>query len=72
MNNWISVKDKMPDFDKDILIYGREIIVTAQLVKGSNRDFWSLSSGVLANDGELTMNDCEITHWMPLPEPPKP
>ena len=51
MNDWISVKDRLPKTGTVLATDGR-IVITAP------------SSSVTAN-GQA------ITHWMPLPEPPK-
>ena len=78
MNNWISVKDMLPDFDTQVLLF----------------DNWQDNSGDIHGDVRVgylssyrafsTPNGKEIdpewrsefvfniTHWMPLPEPPKP
>lgn len=51
MNEWISVKDRLPEGGTVLATDGR-VVITAP------------SSSVTA-DGPA------ITHWMPLPEPPK-
>lgn len=64
-NNWISVKERLPEKYGDYLITdGSDIIV----------DFYSNRSFGISPDGDgdpgtpgYFMN---ITHWQPLPEPP--
>ena len=54
---WINVDDRLPDDDDSCLVwYGNHIFVAI---------YWG--------DGEWMFDShaCEITHWMPLPEPPK-
>lgn len=59
---WISVKDKMPEEDVDVLVRidpsnsDQEIFVT------------SLFCGRFYNWYDQEVN---VTHWMPLPNPPK-
>ena len=60
---WIRVKDRLPDKDQDVLCY-------------SNKDggymffgYRGYISGEFMEGGSLHIGD--VTHWMPLPEPPK-
>ena len=69
MNQWISVKDRLPDEfeDEDILvninwIYGYRVFI----FRYCGDDEWIDDEGVITN----TKGAC-ITHWMPLPEAPK-
>ncbi len=61
--SWISVKDRMPEDDATYLVYGR--------------NGYGIVFAVYYGDGEwLTCDDLTnitrfVTHWMPLPEPPK-
>ncbi len=63
---WISVKERLPEIGKSVLIYypkwdGDEI-QTAKL-KGDGMMFDIC--------GEFNIRVGAVTHWMPLPEPPK-
>lgn len=63
MNNWISVKDRLPPYWYDAIISTIDgIVLTAFLhpERGWIED----------NNDEYSIEN--ITHWMPLPEPPKP
>lgn len=72
MDQWISVKDRLPsreglmdDETEYVLVcerYGRSKNVT---ICGYNEDGWS------AWDAFGGVSPDHITHWMPLPEPPK-
>lgn len=61
--SWISVKDRMPEDDATYLVYGR--------------NGYGIVFAVYYGDGEwLTCDDLTnitrfVTHWMPMPEPPK-
>lgn len=67
---WISVKDRLPD--QELLEYWKrysqrsvEVLV---MIEGASH------STTLTWDGNRFSDDChneyEVTHWMPLPEPP--
>lgn len=65
VNQWISVKDRLSEIGKSVLIYypkwdGDEIQVA------------KLDSDVMTFDicGEFNIGTGAVTHWMPLPEPP--
>ena len=61
---WISVKDRLPDAQKDYLVFRRlpTRAVTIAWYAGEN--------GWLALDGGF-YTDGVVTHFMPLPEPPE-
>lgn len=62
MSDWISVKDKLPNFGVVVLVWGNfGYVTTAERVA---KDSWEFAELMLADD--------KITHWMPLPSPPKP
>lgn len=60
---WISVKDRLPADDATYLVYGR--------------NWYGIVVAIYYGDGKwLASNDLTnitrfVTHWMPLPEPPK-
>lgn len=53
VQGWISVKDRLPDVGKFVLIYNE--------INGVRLDY---------HDG-ATFGYYDVTHWMPLPQPPK-
>lgn len=61
---WISVKDRLPEVDQGILLYWNDDICTGYLTKYGN-DF--IFCDGFTDDYEKEF----VTHWMPLPEPPK-
>ena len=75
---WISVKDRMPEYNTEVLLYYSTDIVQGFLDKN---DYWYGSRDVrdCMNDGWVEDSKfCRrggpfdyVTHWMPLPEPPK-
>lgn len=57
--NWISVKERLPKFGDDVLVADKEGVTLAFLtVEGE----WVIEAFDL---------DEKVTHWMPLPPPPK-
>lgn len=80
---WISVKDRMPDEHDSMFarFYGTEkwsgamfktcsdLVVVSYNANGQN-----LISTAITRDGKFRLQTVlagEVTHWMPLPEPPK-
>lgn len=59
--NWISVKDRLPDFNVDVIAYSHwgELRIT-RIDSSGEFDTYPFSSDAH-----------KITHWMPLPKPPK-
>lgn len=67
---WISVEDRLPDKEGDYLVFivdylGETRMETMKLFRWANRFDWSAHMGSRWEDSNT------ITHWMPLPEPPK-
>jgi hypothetical protein len=54
---WISIKDRLPACDKEVLCTEGENVFIGRLedIGWSGYDFMS----------------CDVTHWMPIPKPPK-
>lgn len=73
---WISVKDRLPEYDKTVLVVNEDgYMHTAVRIKGSiaRIDEWQIKYGVYFTDNDVWEEDehGKITHWRPLPEPPK-
>ena len=74
MPQWISVKDRLPEIDQDVLVikdglYGlacRKIVERQKLPppQFNNIEIWEWDYGFEAREGQ-------VTHWQKLPEPPK-
>ena len=61
MDDWISVEDRLPDND---------LLVLAYIFNPYTIDSW-ITTGVRYNGSSWSGNGhCNVTHWMPLPEPP--
>lgn len=62
LSEWISVNDRFPENNTDVLI-----IINGKVYL--DIVYFRDESAAFFIDGEQL--DQEITHWMPLPEPPK-
>ena len=58
---WISVKERLPEVYKTVLTYGKHGVLV---------DYYSGEKSELGNPLFMIMG-AKVTHWMPLPEPPK-
>lgn len=61
---WIRVKERLPEPDKEVLLYDKNsirhyVIGWLRRNKGYNKGMWALSNG--------WVEDKDITHWMPIP-----
>jgi hypothetical protein len=65
INKWISVKDKLPPFNHEVLIYDGESFHLGSLY---NYEFvGDENEWIQQRDG----HSIDATHWMELPSPPK-
>lgn len=63
---WISVKEQLPEPNKEVLLYDKNsirhyVIGWLRRDKGYNKGMWALSNGWI--------EDKDITHWMPIDKP---
>ena len=70
---WISVKDRLPPYNKPVLVYrptlGIKIYVaTYEGFWGDDDDEWYEHWDA---NGMNARGKVVVTHWMPMPEPPK-
>ena len=72
MSEWISVKDRMPRYNETVLIYRPSMAepILADKYFGFYGEDEEWNEGWVRYGKDLKGNDI-ITHWMPLPEPPK-
>ena len=69
MTEWISVKDKLPEYDEPVLTIfsvdgGYGAITIRLLTEDVNEIYW-------LSDEFRKCPLFNVTHWMPLPEPPE-
>ena len=60
MQEWISVKDRLPEDQEEVLVCTR-----------SKNGVRNIDKGYMAIDRFIHRGRAEVTHWMPLPKPPK-
>ena len=59
---WISVEDRLPDEDGEYLTY--DGIIYYLLDFNASLGLWNVST-------DISTAIRDVTHWMPLPQPPK-
>ncbi len=59
---WISVADRLPSVEEDVLVLTKSKSGSVNVDKG----YFAADLGRFVHRGSA-----KITHWMPLPEPPK-
>ena len=64
VQEWISVKERLPQEKVDCIVHYKHAYC-------DNDDYWAI--GMCFYDGEKFQfgSAYKVTHWMPLPEPPK-
>lgn len=82
VQEWISVKDRLPDSGIEVLAmlqvdkfdghYSHNVVTGVRMPS----DSWLVADYQEGIEAETAGTDCEdccywITHWMPLPQPPK-
>lgn len=82
-NNWVSVEDRLPEYDDKILVACKnfidtpgKIMYTSLFIRCGKRTATNKHGNVFHVDGEngSFSDKCGlgiITHWMPLPDPPE-
>lgn len=63
MNEWISVEDRLPDSEYTVVLGCQ----SRNSIMGVGR----FKDGVFRKGSGAMDYISEVTHWMPLPEPPK-
>ena len=66
INQWISVNDRLPEKEQKVLVFYKAIGEKNRIHNDVIATNWRKSNGDF-----IPVRDYEITHWMPLPEPPK-
>lgn len=65
-DGWISVKDRLPQIDTPVMLYTGHEYEIGRLEEDGEFSIWV----DYRYGGEMAAD--QFTHWMPLPEPPKP
>lgn len=64
-SQWISVKDRLPEKEQKVLVFYKAIGEKNRIHNDVIATNWRKSNGDF-----IPFRDYEITHWMPLPDPP--
>lgn len=84
MSEWISVKDRLPQHEDDVLIFYKNICSECSKIEDDEEDLinenfsigrviqnkWYINP-TLPGEPLSHIVTFMVTHWMPLPEPPK-
>ncbi len=71
MDEWISVENRLPERQQNILAYGERSLIWSgtrlgtyqvEFSQDDDGDYW-------ISGGNRTLKN--VTHWMPLPDPPE-
>lgn len=65
VGGWISVKDRLPEESGKVLVYCKDGYMSAVHYSAKHQQFNNFDA--CAKRDEVW----DVTHWMPLPEPPK-
>ena len=72
VQEWISVKDRLPEKNETVLVYCANKTIqggATRHIGSCDNGFWFLKTQPgIASFPHL---EWEVTHWMPLPQPPK-
>ncbi len=64
---WIKCSDRLPEDRIDVLVYNGEACSVSSYLK----EFYNKFGYHEWSHNEEQFNYNEVTHWMPLPQPPK-
>jgi len=67
LNKWINVNDKLPKEGELVLVW-KESDIMPESYDPATGAYSFFSDGVWGNEEN---DDWNVTHWMPVPEPPK-
>lgn len=62
MSDWISVKERLPDINDEYIVFTEDAEVFICEYLPSVNQWWDRDASIIYG---------RITHWMPLPDPPK-
>ncbi len=69
VDRWISVDDRLPESEKEVLVWYRYTWDTASTSYGFGINVWN--SNVKQWREGCLLKGVEVLYWQPLPEPPK-
>jgi hypothetical protein len=71
MSEWISVKDRLPEYNQEVLFVNgkNEVSVGRRFQYEEGTDIFATQSGICFND-DIQGDWAVCKYWMPLPKPP--
>lgn len=67
---WISIDDKKPADDELVLFSTDHGVTVGSIDRDEYGYTYRLGNCCMSWDFNYNLGDIEVTHWMPLPEPP--
>lgn len=74
VTKWISVEERLPEDDVDVLVYiasKKENVDSVTAITHYTHSMYGYNIEGWCSPRQYCFWDREVTHWMPLPEPPK-
>lgn len=72
---WIPVSERMPEEDEEVLVFDGAGCSVMALVNRDKTDVWHWDGSYYMEwqnfNGTIHADISDVTHWMPLPAPPK-
>lgn len=76
--NWVSVKDRLPPMEKRVLVFCKSksehtqnVITITEMTDVNQFNYKCKTEPYWRKPWDFFYANFDITHWMPLPEPPK-
>lgn len=69
--HWISVKERLPEYPDDVLVYdsqAKDVYKVFGLSRNAKGELTHIDDDENGKTGDYVLYN--VTHWMPLPEPP--
>jgi hypothetical protein len=71
MTEWIKCSERLPKSDEIVLVFTRDretyVAIWNKIWRDSDRHDWNIRCDCVDAEGN---SGFEVTHWMPLPDPP--
>lgn len=74
---WISVEDRLPEIGREVIVYrpykdvGKQITALCRYIRYEEATDYFWDNNYPGSGENIHTMSARITHWMPLPDPPK-